>query len=107
MWLNIFYTLWLILLVVAGISIWLVEPHAQQAKSDRQIARELAAYARSLARTCFGSRNGLAGLLFALLPAGAYGLGLALQSTLAVELGLDDFQIGWLNLWSKIGRAHV
>ncbi|MFM2093170.1 MAG: hypothetical protein RIS70_294, partial [Planctomycetota bacterium] len=94
-----------ILLVVAGISVWLIEPRAERAKKETQIARELAAYARSLASTCFGSRNGLAGLLFALLPAGAYGLGLALQSTLAVELGLDELQIGWLNLWSTVLAA--
>jgi MFS family permease len=65
----------------------------------------LTAYARSLALTCFGSRNGIAGLLFALLPAGAYGLGLALQSSLAVELGLNDMQLGWLNLWSTVLAA--
>jgi predicted MFS family arabinose efflux permease len=47
----------------------------------------------------------VAGLLFAVLPVGAYGLGLALQSSLAVELGLDETGIGWLNLWSTVVAA--
>ena len=34
----------------------------------------------------------------ALLPAGAYALSLALQSNLAVELGLDDNEVAQLNL---------
>ena len=37
-----------------------------------------------------GSRAALVGVVAALLPAGAYALSLALQSNLAVELGLDD-----------------
>ena len=41
-------------------------------------------------------------MFVALLPAGAYALSLALQSNLAVELGLDDNQIGQLNLASTV-----
>jgi len=52
-----------------------------------------------------GTRRAIAGLLFALLPGGAYALGLALQSNLAVELGLNDTQVGALNLWSSIISA--
>jgi MFS transporter, PAT family, beta-lactamase induction signal transducer AmpG len=52
-----------------------------------------------------GQRGALIGLLFALLPAGAYALGLALQSNLAVELGLNDTQVGALNLWSTVISA--
>lgn len=37
-----------------------------------------------------------------LLPCGAYALSLALQSNLAVELGLSDPQIAVLNLWSTV-----
>jgi MFS family permease len=32
-------------------------------------------------------------------------LGLALQSNLAVELGLNDDQVAWMNLWSSIVQA--
>jgi hypothetical protein len=40
--------------------------------------------------------------LLALLPAGAYALGLALQSNLAVELGLSDARIATLSLYGTI-----
>ena len=49
-----------------------------------------------------GSRAALVGVLAALLPAGAYALSLALQSNLAVELGLDDNEIAQLNLVSLL-----
>ena len=39
------------------------------------------------------------------MPAGAYALGLALQSNLAVELGMDNTAIGWLNLASTLISA--
>jgi len=45
------------------------------------------------------------GVLFAILPAGPMALGLALQSNLAVELGLNDHQVGLLNLWSTVIAA--
>ena len=38
----------------------------------------------------------MVGLAYAILPAGSYALGLALQSNVAVELGLNDNQIGQL-----------
>ena len=49
-----------------------------------------------------GSRAALVGVVAAILPAGAYALSLALQSNLAVELGLDDNQIAQLNLASTL-----
>jgi PAT family beta-lactamase induction signal transducer AmpG len=52
-----------------------------------------------------GTRAALVGVLFAVLPGGAYALGLALQSNLAVELGMNDTQVGALNLWSSIISA--
>ncbi len=56
-------------------------------------------------RAFLGTRGAYLGLLFALLPAGAMALGLALQSTLAVELGFDDEQVAQLNLWSLLVNA--
>lgn len=56
-------------------------------------------------RAFLGSRGALLATVFALLPGGAYGLGLALQSNLAVELGLDDPQVATLNLWSTVLSA--
>jgi MFS transporter, PAT family, beta-lactamase induction signal transducer AmpG len=50
----------------------------------------------------FGAPRSLLGLVLALLPAGGHALGLALQSNLAVELGMSDDQIGTLNLASTL-----
>ena len=66
------------------------------------IGRELLGFVRDSWRAFTGSRAALVGLVVALLPAGAYALSLALQSNLAVELGLDDNQIGQLNLASTV-----
>ena len=68
----------------------------------KRVAGEIGAFARDSMRAFLGSRPALVGVLFALLPGGAYALGLALQSNLAVELGLDDGQVGALNLWSSV-----
>ena len=64
----------------------------------RDVGRELADFVRDAWRAFTGSRAALVGVLVALLPAGAYALSLALQSNLAVELGLDDNAVAQLNL---------
>jgi len=56
-------------------------------------------------RSFLGTKGAFSGVFFALLPAGAMSLGLALQSNLAVELGMDDDQVGLLNLWTSIISA--
>lgn len=71
----------------------------------RQMGRELAAYPRTAARSFISSRGALLGVLFALLPCGAFALGLALQSNVAVELGMTDEEIGWLSLCSTVISA--
>jgi MFS family permease len=70
-----------------------------------RVGGEIAAFARDTLQAFLGSRPALVGVLFALLPGGAYALGLALQSNLAVELGMNDTQVGALNLWSSIISA--
>ena len=67
--------------------------------------REIVEFVRDAGRAFVGTRAALVGVLFAVLPGGAYALGLALQSNLAVELGLNDTQVGALNLWSSIISA--
>ena len=69
------------------------------------VAREIGGFMRDSVRAFLGSRPALVGVLFALLPGGAYALGLALQSNLAVELGLNDQQVASLNLWSSVISA--
>ena len=66
------------------------------------IGRELQTFVRDSWRAFTGSRAALVGLVVSLLPAGAYALSLALQSNLAVELGLNDNQIAQLNLASTV-----
>lgn len=53
----------------------------------------------------FGSKAAWAATLFVVLPTGAYALGLALQSNLAVELGMSDPQIGALSFASAATSA--
>jgi len=102
------------LFVVAAIlcvTVFVVLPLKEPARAPRPrpeggaaaaIGRELMAFVRDSWRAFTGSRAALVGLIVALLPAGAYALSLALQSNLAVELGLDDNQIGQLNLASTV-----
>jgi PAT family beta-lactamase induction signal transducer AmpG len=67
--------------------------------------REMARFGVDAFRSFLGTRGASAGLAFALLPAGAMSLGLALQSNLAVELGLSDDSVAWLSLWSQVLSA--
>ena len=62
--------------------------------------RDLVAFGIEAWRAFTGSRAALVGVAYALLPCGAYALSLALQSNLAVELGLSDVRIAVLNFWS-------
>src|SRR5262249_16663756 len=64
--------------------------------------KEIKQFAVDAVRAFLGTRAAFVGLLFAIMPAGAYALGLALQSNLAVELGMSDNAIGQLNLYSSV-----
>ncbi len=66
---------------------------------------EMRGFAVESFRSFFGTRGAFVALLFALLPAGAMALGLALQTNLAVELGFDDDQVALLNLWTAVVSA--
>jgi MFS transporter, PAT family, beta-lactamase induction signal transducer AmpG len=74
-----------------------------------QAAAEMRAFAAQAFRTFLGSRAALTGVGFALLPAGAMSLSLALQSNLAVELGMTDAEVASLSLWTNLlsGAAMV
>ena len=69
------------------------------------IVGEIGGFVREAVRAFFGTRAATVGLIVAVLPAGAYALGLALQSNLAVELGMSDPQVATLNLWSTVASA--
>jgi MFS transporter, PAT family, beta-lactamase induction signal transducer AmpG len=71
----------------------------------RTAGSEMKAFAVQSFRSFIGTRGAFSGVFFALLPAGAMSLGLALQSNLAVEVGMDDAEVGALNLWTSIISA--
>ena len=72
------------------------EPLVRKAsEGDRgaEMRKEIGGYLRTAWRSFFGSRVAFAALILAVIPAGAAALNLALQKTLAVELGMTDGQI--------------
>ncbi len=71
----------------------------------RRAVAEMKAFAVESFRSFIGTRSAFAGVFFALLPAGAMSLGLALQSNLAVEFGMNDDEVGLLNLSTSIVSA--
>jgi PAT family beta-lactamase induction signal transducer AmpG len=71
------------------------------------VGRDLARFARDAWRAFIGSRAAFVGVFVSLLPFGAYALSLALQSNLAVELGMDDNAIAQLNLLSTVAFAFA
>ncbi|MBC7602675.1 MAG: MFS transporter [Ramlibacter sp.] len=94
-------------LVVLPMKEAVVESIAQIAGASRwrTAAAEMRVFAVQSFRAFIGTRGAFSGVFFALLPAGAMSLGLALQSNLAVELGMDDDEVALLNLWSSIVAA--
>ncbi len=97
-------------LVTLFVALPLREPKEPERAPDGRsalavVGGEIGAFVRDAFRAFTGSRAALVGVVFALLPAGAYALGLNLQSNLAVELGLTDTQLGTLSLWSAVISA--
>lgn len=96
-----------ILLVTVFVALPIREPAGGETASVfgarlRDVVRKMAAFLVEALRAFFASRAAFVGVLFALLPAGAYALGLALQSNLAVELGLSDARYATLTLYGTI-----
>jgi PAT family beta-lactamase induction signal transducer AmpG len=96
--------------IILLVSVRLKEPQTKNARLQDgappgTIRSQVAGYGRAVLRAFFSTRAAAVGLVIALLPAGAYALGLALQSNLAVELGLSDTQIGTLSLVSTLCAA--
>ena len=69
------------------------------------IGSELARFVREAGAAFVSSRPAFLAIFLALLPMGAYALSLALQATLAVELGLSDQEIGMLGIASTLLAA--
>ncbi len=71
----------------------------------RHIARDIGEFTRAATRAFLGSRAATVAVGFAILPLGAYALSLALSSNLAVELGLEDSELGTLSFYSSLLSA--
>jgi len=99
-----------IALITVGVSLRLREPRqfTESPSGSNALVRigvEITTYVRTILRSVFGSVPAVAGLFFAILPTGSLALGLVLQSTLAVELGLKEDRVALLSLWSTILAA--
>lgn len=82
-------------------AIRLLLPYDLSSRSN--IARlEIGDYLITAGQSFFGSRQALAGLIFALLPAGAMALNLAIQKLLAVRLGMKDGEIADLEVVASV-----
>ena len=93
------------------VTLFIVLPLKEPARAPRPatgksavavVSADLARFVREAWRAFTGSRPALVGVVVSLLPFGAYALSLALQSNLAVELGLDDNAVAQLNLASTV-----
>ncbi len=107
---TFFFVAACILAVTSLVSLNLREPKTGKVSASpgswfAVAAAEIRSYSVKAVKAFFGTRAARVGLLFALLPAGAYSLSLALQSNLAVELGLSDSEIAVLALVSTIISA--
>ena len=69
------------------------------------VGRGIARFARDAGKAFVGSRAAFLAIPLALLPMGGYALSLALQSNIAVDLGLTDRQIGTLGLMGTVLSA--
>jgi PAT family beta-lactamase induction signal transducer AmpG len=108
-------TFFFVAAAILAVTLFVVLPMREPATAPRAVqqgvsrlraaGREMRGFAVESFRSFLGTRGAFVGLAFALLPSGAMCLGLALQSNLAVELGLNDDQVAWLNLWSSVISA--
>jgi len=92
-------------LVVLPMKETFVDGMKKSAGSMAEAIAEMREFAGQSFRSFMGSRGAYTGVFFALLPAGAMSLGLALQSNLAVEFGMKDDEIAWLNLVTMVLSA--
>lgn len=104
-------TFFFVAAAILAVTVFVVLPMTETPSGLRRVfegsklhsaAREMREFALDSFRSFLGTRGAFSGLWFALLPAGAMCLTLALQSNLAVELGLNDDQVAWLNLGSTL-----
>ncbi|MGH7726095.1 MAG: MFS transporter [Candidatus Eiseniibacteriota bacterium] len=96
-----------LLLLLVTVSLPLREPKREDRPAPGvnpfvKAGRDIVDFVRDSGRAFVSSRGALVGVAFALLPTGAYALGLALYSNLAVELGMSDTDIANLGVASQM-----
>ncbi len=103
-------------LILLTVTLRLREPGSASSVASRTITEtgrilgamltRLKTYVRDLGLGFFRSGPGpLVGVFFALAPAGALALGLALGSTMMVDLGMSEEQIARLNIYTTVVAA--
>jgi MFS transporter, PAT family, beta-lactamase induction signal transducer AmpG len=97
---------------VTALVAWRIkEPPAPRLAEDgrspgwKLIGSEIRRYVATAGKSMFGNRPALAGLAFAVLPAGSYALSLSVGTNLPVEFGMSDHAIGTLGLVSVFHSA--
>jgi PAT family beta-lactamase induction signal transducer AmpG len=104
-----FFVVGSILAITVSVALPLREPRIArrpvQGSAIRAAITEVRQFVIDAFRAFTGSRGALVAVVFAFLPIGAYALGLALQSNLAVELGMSDPSIAALAFWSGVITA--
>jgi PAT family beta-lactamase induction signal transducer AmpG len=106
-----FLVIGLLALILVGVS-WRIRESSpapvfrdETPAPGRRIVADIAGFARAAGRAFIATRSAALGVVFASLPIGAYSLALALQSNIAVEIGLADAEIGRLGLWTAVLSA--
>ena len=98
--------------VIASVLLFIVlpmrepkEPKPEGTGGAHAVLRDIWRFMVEAFQSLVLTRRGFLGMLFAILPAGAMSLGLALQSNLAVEIGMTDGGIANMNFWSGVISA--
>jgi MFS transporter, PAT family, beta-lactamase induction signal transducer AmpG len=96
--------------LIVAVMVLVVLPMREAAREQRSAGlsgagAEVLGFLRQAASALFGSRLALAALLFGVLPTAATALSRGLQANMAVDLGLDNAQIGGLATASQAATA--
>jgi hypothetical protein len=103
-------TYWFVIGCILTVTIFVAIPIREQSRERpprkgslfESAMNEVWSYLKVAFKSFFGSRVAFFGMLFALLPAGAIGLNLQMQKTVAVEIGFTDGDIADLEIVSSI-----
>ena len=110
-WQASFVLVSLVILMISALVVWPMKEPAYPPRPSIvgsaivHIAKEIKVFLVGTWRAFTGSRAASAGVLYALLPAGAMALSMSIGSNLTVELGFSDGEIAKLNLWGTVIAA--